>query len=101
MAVSAFHPFTWRQATLTPAARDIFTADFYPPIMGALDLQLVWYAIVEVSPRNHKVIIASDLALNRVRVTTGTLGASILTDVGPCKALDESALNLICEHVRV
>ena len=101
MAVSASHPFSWRQATLTEAAQGIFTADFYPPRTGALDLQLVWYSVVQVAPQQTKVIIASDLALNRVRVTTASLGAFILTDVGPCKPVDESALNLICEHVKV
>ena len=101
MAVSPEHPFHWRQATLTEAAQGIFTADFYPPITGALDLQLVWYAIVEPAPQQPKVVIASDIALNRVRVTTGALGAFILTDIGPCRPVDSSALNLICEHLKV
>lgn len=101
MAVSPAHPFHWRQATLTEAAQGIFAPDFYPPPTRGLDLQLVWYAVVHPAPRQPKVIIASAIELSKVRICTASLGAFILTDVGPCKPVDESALNLICEHLKV
>jgi hypothetical protein len=98
MTVSSFN---WREGSLLDAALDIYTENFYPEPKRGTHRRAIWYAIVQVAPQQTKVIVASGLELNKVRIMSGQLAISCIQD--ECKALsyDAAALDIICENIRI
>jgi hypothetical protein len=85
---------TWYKATLLPPALNIFTDSFYT------DEKSVFISPVPAStPNNHKVIVASRMAMNSFRMVTADL-AKACFDVQEVATPEEmKTLDSLCSHL--
>jgi hypothetical protein len=68
----------WFRATLTPMAIGLFTEAFYPEKKQRTGAQHVFFAQADVTPSNPKVIVASKMTENGVRMMTKDLAQKCL-----------------------
>ena len=74
---SSEHPFTWRCGVLL----DAFPLDIFSHKEAPLTNQ-IWFAVVQTAPRQARVLVATDLKKNTVRIITYELAVTCIGDEG-------------------
>lgn len=91
----------WFKAKLTPMASGLFTEAFYPEPKRGSGAQYVYFTQVDVTPSNHKVIVASRLEESGIRMLTGDLALKcLIPDVKATKA-EMATLNDLSQNLRI
>ena len=87
---------TWYKATLTPAARNIFSGSF-----GSDPESTVYFTKVDVTPRVQKVIVAARMAESSIRMMTMDLALKCLLPGEPVSESDTIKLNQLAYKMKV
>jgi hypothetical protein len=91
----------WYKASLTPLAVGLFTESFYPePKRGSL-AQHVFFTQVDATPTAQKVIIASRIAENSVRMVTRQLAEKCLVPGVKATKAEMQLLNEISKNLKI
>lgn len=88
----------WYKAKLLPAAQSIFTDSFYPEAKRGTGAQYVWMTQVNSSPSHSKVLIASRLHENSMRILTLQMAQSCLEPKDKATRAEMAELNKISER---
>lgn len=88
----------WYRARLLPPAQAIFTEGFYPEPKrdGA---QHVYFTQVAAAPTHQKVLVASRLARNALRLLTLDLARHCLDPLEKATRAESASLNELSEHL--
>lgn len=89
----------WYKAKLLPAAQSVFTEGFYPEA-NRLGNQYVWFTQVDVTPGNQKVLIASRLAENALRMVTLELAKHCLEPKEKASTVEMDQLNELAGRLK-
>jgi hypothetical protein len=92
----------WYRATLTPMATGLFTEAFYPDPKRGSGAQYVFFTQEDVTPAQRKVIVASKMSENGIRMMTQALAQKCLlpTDQKATKA-QMKQLDGLTQHLKI
>jgi hypothetical protein len=88
----------WYKAKLLPAAQNVFTEGFYPEPKRRTGNQYVYFTQVQSSPAHGKVLIASRLQLNSLRMLSVELAKHCIEPIKKATRVEMRELNAIAEH---
>ena len=83
----------WYKALLSPFAQGIFTEAFYPEPKKRTGSQYVFFTQEDVTPAARKVIIASKMTENGIRMMTQDLAQKCLIPQGKASRAEMAELN--------
>jgi hypothetical protein len=99
--MAALHPFTWRIAKVNILTEGIFEGRGFSPAPLGDGIFVCFYALVEPSPTNIKVVLASDFKIQSFRIVTGHFASQVLEDLAPLAEDDAARLNAVCSTLRI
>lgn len=92
----------WYRARLTPMSQGLFTDAFYPTPTRGSGAQYVFFTQEDVTPAQRKVIVASKMSENGIRMLTQELALKCLlpTDQKATKA-QMRQLDGLTQHLKI
>lgn len=90
----------WFRAKLTALANSIFTPGFYPP-KNRLGNRYVFFTQVDSTPSTHKVVVASRLNENSLRLMTLDLAEKCLIPGKKATKAQMSILNEVSKNLKL
>lgn len=91
----------WYKAKLTPMASGIFTDAFYPKPKRGSKAQYVYFTQIDVTPTNHKIVVASRLAESGVRMLTQDLAQKCLIPTNKATKAEMAKLNELSQSLKL
>ena len=91
----------WYKATLTPMAQGLFTEAFYPDPKRGSGAQYVFFTQEDVTPAARKVIVASKMTENGVRMLTQELAQKCLIPSNKATRAEMTQLNTLTQHLKL
>lgn len=91
----------WYKAALTPMAQGLFTEAFYPMPKKRTGAQYVFFTQEDVTPAQRKVIVASKMSENGVRMLTQELARSCLIPTSKATKKEMSQLNSLTVNLKI
>jgi len=91
----------WYKASLTPLAAGLFTDSFYPEPKRGSKIQSVFFTQVDSTPTCQKVIIASRISENSIRMVTRQLAEMCLIPTGKATKSEMIQLNEISKNLKI
>jgi hypothetical protein len=91
----------WYKAKLSPMAKGLFTEAFYPKPKRGTGAQYVYFTQIDVTPTNHKIVVASRLAESGVRMLTQDLAQKCLIPTDRATKAEMAQLNELSSTLKL